>query len=147
MTKLHLLDGPHARILKVLCISFTQEKARTSGFIFQANTKSMSWCQQRIYTDANLYDSKEFAIITESADQILTQLQNQAQDLHDALPDDVELVLEIVPFQHKSICGYYFVNHSRRCLFWLEKFDASGICDDVKAVVSLPHLREHRLEL
>jgi hypothetical protein len=80
-------------------------------------------------------------VITESADQILGDLVNKTRDENITLPSDVELVLEIVPQDSGLICGYYFVEHRSRCLFWLENFDAEDICADIKAVVSLSHLR------
>jgi hypothetical protein len=99
-----------------------------------------SW--QNIYTDANLYDPDELLFITESADKVLSDLQNKALNDNIVLPDDVELVLEIVPEGAENICGYYFVEHRSRCLFWLEEFDAGWICNDVAAVVSSSHLRK-----
>ena len=97
---------------------------------------------QRIYTDADLYDPGQFTIITESSDQILGELENMARDKNVTLPPGVELVLEIIPLKDDFICGYYFVNHNSRCLFWLQEFDAEEICDDIRVVVSLSHLRE-----
>ena len=105
----------------------------------------MTACCQRIYTDANMDDPDEFVVITESADQILGDLENKARDLNIMLPSDVELVLEIVPLDSGPICGYYFVEHRSRCLFWLEEFDAGGICEDIKVVVSSCHLGESSL--
>ena len=72
-------------------------------------------------------------------------LESKARDENINLPSDIELVLEIVPWDNEVICGYYFVEHSSRCLFWLEEFDAEGICEEIKAVVSLSHLRESYL--
>ena len=80
-------------------------------------------------------------IVTESAAQILGQLDRITCEENVELPSDVELVLEIVPLDDEMICGYYFVEHNSRCLFWLEEFDAEGICNEIKAVVSLSHLR------
>lgn len=97
--------------------------------------------EKRIYTDANLCDPEELVVITESADQILGDLVNKTRDENIALSSDIELVLEIVPQDSGPICGYYFVEHRFRCLFWLENFDAEDICGDIKAVVSLSHLR------
>jgi hypothetical protein len=81
-------------------------------------------------------------IITESANQILTDLNNKAMDDKVTLPTDVELVLEIHAQGTEMVCGYYLVEHSSRCLFWLEAFDAEEICNEIKAVVSLSHLRK-----
>ena len=110
---------------------------------FKSSTKF--WLCQRIYTDANLYDPKELVVITESADQILGDLENKARDENIELAPDVELVLEIFPQEENLLCGYYFVEHSSRCLFWLEDFDAEEICQKTQVVVSLSHLRESAL--
>lgn len=97
--------------------------------------------KQKIFTDANLYDHEEFTIISESADQILGDLERKLQDEGITLPHDPDLVLEVVPWDEELVCGYYFVNHDSRCLFWLEEFDASGFChNEIQAVVSLSHL-------
>jgi len=66
---------------------------------------------QRIYTDVNLYDLKELVVITESADQILSDLVNKTRDKNITLPSDVELILEIVSRDSDPIFGYYFVEH------------------------------------
>jgi len=81
-------------------------------------------------------------IIAESANQILTDLKNKALDENVTVPMDVELVLEIHAQGTEMICGYYLVEHSSRCLFWLEAFDAEEICNEIKAVMSLSHLRK-----
>jgi hypothetical protein len=101
-------------------------------------------CYQRIYTDANLCDPDELMVITESADQILGNLVNKTRNKNITLPDDIELVLEIVPRDSQGggpKCGYYFVEHRNQCLFWLDKFDAEHICPDIKVMVSFSHLR------
>ena len=95
---------------------------------------------QRIYTDVNLYDLKELVVITESADQILSDLVNKTRDKNITLPSDVELILEIVSRDSDPIFGYYFVEHRSWCLFWLDEYDAEEICSNIKVVVSLSHL-------
>jgi hypothetical protein len=102
--------------------------------------------RQRVYADANLYNPDEFVVITESADQILGDLENKARDLNITLPSNVELVLEIVSQDSGPICGYYFVEHRSRCLFWLKEFDAEGICDGNRVVVSSSHLGRFGLQ-
>jgi hypothetical protein len=89
-----------------------------------------------------MYDPEEVMVITESANQILRDLKNKAVEENVILPADVELVLEILPQGAEKICGYYFVEHSSRCLFWLEEFDAEQICGEINVVVSLSHLRQ-----
>jgi hypothetical protein len=94
-----------------------------------------------VYTDANLFNPEELEVITESANQILGALESS--DLDKTIKkDEVELVLELCGNSSNLVCGYYFVCHERRCLFWLEKFDASDICGEIKVVVSRSHLSE-----
>ncbi|KIM71656.1 hypothetical protein PILCRDRAFT_93766 [Piloderma croceum F 1598] len=124
-------DGFHTRTQKGLNISSMWKRLECPD----------SELFERIYTDANLYDGEELLIITESANQLLTDLENKALDENVTLPNEVELVLEIHTQGTEKICGYYFVEHSSRCLFWLEEFDAEKICDEIKVVVSMSHLR------
>ena len=102
---------------------------------------SLNPARQRIFTEADLYDHKELQLITECADQILSELEETMQDENISLLD-VELVLELVPWNDEVICGYYFVEHNSRCLFWLHEFDAESLCGVIKVVVSLSHLRK-----
>jgi hypothetical protein len=55
---------------------------------------------------------------------------------------DVELVLEpmLSSKGNEVVCGYYYVDHGARCLFWLEDFDASYILKDVKGAKSPAHI-------
>ena len=109
-----------------------------SLILFKSNLNS---ARQRIFTDANLYDHDKLQQIAECADQILSELENTTRDENISLPPDVELVLDLFPWKQQLICGYYFVKHDSRCLFWLEGFDAKDLCG-IKAVVSPSHLRK-----
>ena len=42
-----------------------------------------------------------------------------------------------------KFCGYYFVDHRHKIIFWLHEFDASRMCKDVEVVLSFSHLREY----
>ncbi|KIM70630.1 hypothetical protein SCLCIDRAFT_101274 [Scleroderma citrinum Foug A] len=55
--------------------------------------------------------------------------------------DDVELVLEPRADDYGVLCSYYFVHRRKRCLFWLEVFDARSILGDCKGVTALSHKR------
>lgn len=55
--------------------------------------------------------------------------------------DDVELVLEPRADDYGVLCSYYFVHRRKRCLFWLEVFDARSILGDCKGVKALSHKR------
>ncbi|KAH7928007.1 hypothetical protein BV22DRAFT_1193167 [Leucogyrophana mollusca] len=55
--------------------------------------------------------------------------------------DEVELVLEPMCDGDEILCGYYFINPTGRCLFWLEDFDARHIFETCKGVTALSHKR------
>lgn len=42
-----------------------------------------------------------------------------------------DLVLDLSPTANKDrggyVCGYYFVNHKERSIFWLQQYPASGL--------------------
>ncbi|KAF4570131.1 hypothetical protein EYR36_009937 [Pleurotus pulmonarius] len=59
------------------------------------------------------------------------------------LENEVELVVETVKYDGEEDyrCGYYFVDHKNRCLFWLEDFDISHALWDAWANTSLSHIK------
>jgi len=62
---------------------------------------------------------------------------------HPDLPQfhHLDLVLEIVPkSQDAEDCQYYFVDHSRRVVFWLCEYKPSMIYDGVKGVKADDHI-------
>ncbi|CAA7270068.1 unnamed protein product [Cyclocybe aegerita] len=71
-----------------------------------------------ILTDVYVYEDEPRARLEDYIQKILRYVgEHQVQ-----LPkDDICLVLE---FRQSGNCGYYFVNHTRKCLFWLDEFDA-----------------------
>ncbi len=58
------------------------------------------------------------------------------------LEPDVELVVETVKYDWDEDyrCGYYFVHHNSRSLFWLQDFDVSYALWDAQANTSLSHV-------
>lgn len=137
-----LLDGLHKPILKGPNI-FTTEK-RSDCLLVTYHTPLIS-LHQRILTDADICDPQIFTVVDESANQLLSELHQRASEDNVAIPPDVELVLELIVWDDDVFCGYYFVEHRSRNLFWLDEFDASDICADIKVVVSQDHLRESPL--
>jgi hypothetical protein len=51
-----------------------------------------------------------------------------------------ELVIDLMP---EGKCGYYFVNHKDRSLFWLHDFDISEYINDVRGAISPAHISMH----
>jgi len=56
--------------------------------------------------------------------------------------NDVDLVLEVVNAEDGWWCGYYFVEHSTRLLFWLESYVISEFLKEVKGDLSPSHIGE-----
>ena len=56
----------------------------------------------------------------------------------------IDLVLEItnISGSDEGVCGYYFVDHRRKLLFWLDEMDLSEATKDVHTVISRSHLRK-----
>lgn len=95
-----------------------------------------------------MYDPEQFAIISETGDQLMGRLQNP--EIAAELPKEgYDLVMELVKVNRDECeelaVGYYFADHKSRLLFWLEEFDAWKICSDITAVVSMSHLRKYSL--
>ncbi|KAF7986293.1 hypothetical protein HWV62_35236 [Athelia sp. TMB] len=94
----------------------------------------------RIYTDAHMYDPIQATIVDQTAKKILALLSEVDDPKVQSIKYD--LVLEIVPLPDGNvIVGYYFADHASRLLFWMDEFDASPICSEIKCVVSISHLR------
>jgi hypothetical protein len=51
-----------------------------------------------------------------------------------------DLVLDIVPVGDKIQWGYYYACHEKRCLFWLETYDATYTLSEAYGVKSPAHL-------
>lgn len=88
---------------------------------------------RHVFTDANLRSKKLFKAINHLADQ----LRLKASDIID---DSTHLVLELQV--KEDACNYYFVQHDKRLLFWLQDFD-EPICiyEHVKGVKSDTHIK------
>ncbi|KAH7886450.1 hypothetical protein F5I97DRAFT_1928299 [Phlebopus sp. FC_14] len=80
---------------------------------------------RRICTDANLYKNRNMDVITRCADALFERMKSMGIEFS----EDSELVLEIMDDKRANIwrCGYYFVDHTYRCLFWLDPFQAEPI--------------------
>jgi len=87
---------------------------------------------KHVFTDTNL---KNRRLLTEVVNHLVDQLLVKAGDTVDHLTHlivDVELRKE-----GKPDCNYYFVQHDKRLVFWLDDFDEPmRIYEDVKGVKS-----------
>ncbi|KAJ7226654.1 hypothetical protein B0H12DRAFT_1149059 [Mycena haematopus] len=82
--------------------------------------------EQRIFTDAYLYDPAAFVQITSAVDQLLARAE--VQQLLSTDSSHIDIVLDLMTESlDNDECGYYFVDHSARIIFWLEAFNMSAL--------------------
>lgn len=87
---------------------------------------------RHVFTDAKMTNSKILKTINNIADQ----LRSKASDIID---NSTHLVLEL---QAEGFCNYYFVQHDKRLLFWLQDFDEPiRIYEHVKGVTRDTHIK------
>ena len=86
-----------------------------------------------IFTEANLYDRHLYSVLENYARKIESYVTTHKIQL----PARVELVLDLILRENTQYdCGYYFADHDRRCLFWLDDHDVTGILSEVKVPLS-----------
>ncbi|KAJ7191516.1 hypothetical protein B0H12DRAFT_752089 [Mycena haematopus] len=82
--------------------------------------------EHRIFTDAYLYDPAAFVQITSAVDQLLARVE--VQQLLSTDSSHIDIVLDLMTESpDNDECGYYFVDHSARIIFWLEAFNMSTL--------------------
>ena len=92
-----------------------------------------------IYTDTDMCDPN-----------LRQEIGRSVEDIHKlmgdfpSLPEDWELALELGEDDDtgETICSYYFVCHTTRCLFWLHEFDLEDVLEKVGGVTEKTHIRE-----
>ncbi|KAF7361087.1 hypothetical protein MSAN_01139800 [Mycena sanguinolenta] len=100
--------------------------------------------EQRVFTDANLFDMETLLFINENL-----RIVNDFLSTHSVhLDPGVDLVLdENIDSDGTRECQYYFVNHVGRCVFWMDNGDSDlfPVTAHVKGMTSASHIR-HELE-
>ncbi|KAG1779959.1 hypothetical protein EV702DRAFT_1211427, partial [Suillus placidus] len=89
----------------------------------------------RIYTDADLSKPSTLSAIEAFADQLYNDAQTNTNV---DITSETELVIEDID---ESTCGYYFVERDTRCIFWLEKFDAQTLFENIRRVRNMGHIK------
>jgi hypothetical protein len=88
---------------------------------------------RHIFTDANLRRKGLLKTINHLAHQLLLKAS-------DVIDDSTHLVLELQA--KEDACNYYFVQHNKRLLFWLQDFDEPiSIYEHVKGVKCDTHIK------
>jgi len=79
---------------------------------------------QRLFTDTDMYSAN----LREEMDDFYLYLEETIRYDKLAIPPkkNYDLVLDIVRSENQTVqWSYYFASHKARCLFWLDKYDAS----------------------
>jgi hypothetical protein len=107
-------SGSHTNIQKAPSISGTWSRCGGS-----TTRKAVLNLPQNIFTDVELHDPEALARLTLCIGQILRK--PQANWLLKS--DNVDLVLDILAYDKTPLkCAYYFVDHAKRVVFWLDDF-------------------------
>jgi len=79
---------------------------------------------QRLFTDTDMYS----ADLREEMEEFYLYLEKTIRVEKLTIPSkNYDLVLDIVPSENQMILwSYYFACHKARCLFWLDRYDASS---------------------
>ncbi|KAG1870813.1 hypothetical protein F4604DRAFT_1955924 [Suillus subluteus] len=89
----------------------------------------------RIYTDADLSKPSTLSAIEAFADKLYNDAQTNPNI---DITSKTELVVEDID---EATCGYYFVEQDTRCIFWLERFDAESLFDNIRRVRNMGHIK------
>ncbi|KAF7354688.1 hypothetical protein MSAN_01382500 [Mycena sanguinolenta] len=98
--------------------------------------------EHRIFTDAYLYDAAAFVQITSTVDQLLARAE--VQQLLSADSSHIDIVLDLMTESvDNNECGYYFVDHSARIIFWLDAFNMGALdnWNQVPGIASPTHAK------
>ncbi|KAF8171922.1 hypothetical protein K438DRAFT_184618 [Mycena galopus ATCC 62051] len=80
--------------------------------------------ERRIFTDINICDEKNLQSINQVVDQIMEEIRSSGNEKADSL---IDIVIDIVPTEPEAEerwWGYYLVNHSEQCPFWVHRMSA-----------------------
>ncbi|KAF9236957.1 hypothetical protein BU15DRAFT_76447 [Melanogaster broomeanus] len=94
---------------------------------------------QRICTDVNIFKKEHLDVITRCADALFDQVTTAGVEFS----NDSELVLELMDDKGGDMWrfGYYFVDHTHQCLFWVHDFQAESMFGNIKGVKSPSHIK------
>ena len=117
------------------------------GCVTDLETLSLVWDQliwllKRSFTDTDMHDP----LLREEMEDFYSYLKETERVNNLTIPStNYDIVLGIVLNRHKEIeWSYYYACHETRCLFWLDKYDASYIALELDGVESPAHLSASR---
>jgi hypothetical protein len=98
---------------------------------------------KRIFTDVYMYDPDLSAGVHEFARLLDEEVLNLYPNGPPFPTTDYDLVLDIVETRDKEVVWqYYFVDHNKKTLFWLERYDMSMLLYDMPGVTEPGHISE-----
>lgn len=110
---------------------------RESKWTCRAKALVLMLSPQRILTDAYLYDDE----ILLNINLFIRQMEETLHGKSITLAPDVETVLELFDYPDSTVgCGYYFVDHKSRCLFWHEDFQIDYLLLEVHGATCPSHI-------
>ncbi|KAF4593415.1 hypothetical protein EYR38_009129 [Pleurotus pulmonarius] len=114
-------------------------RAGRDMFIQTAVLTGMTSKGRKVLTDVDISNEE----VLRHTQHFLTLIFDSLRAKNLQLENEVELVVETVKYDGEEDyrCGYYFVDHKNRCLFWLEDFDISHALWDAWANTSLSHIK------
>ncbi|KAN0108993.1 hypothetical protein V8E52_009776 [Russula decolorans] len=100
--------------------------------------------ERRLFTDTDMYS----ADLREEMEEFYSYLEKiiRVEKLTIPSKKNCDLVLDIMRTENQTVqWSYYFACHTTRCLFWLERYDASSTI--VHGVESPAHVKHHLEDL
>lgn len=98
--------------------------------------------EQRVYTDANLYD-REYADTISELMCCLTRKIEATRQMGVDIPEDYETVLEPPKAEDPSEdWGYYFVDHVSQSLFWTDSYHPDEWLREIAGETNRQHLHK-----
>ncbi|TFK22158.1 hypothetical protein FA15DRAFT_671829 [Coprinopsis marcescibilis] len=142
---IHLTPEPSRYCVKPMQIAFDDEYVLPEGWIKVVQPEGFPYFwheQDRIITDSQIYD----ADVSKHLGGFITDIHEHLRIRNLVQTEDVDLVLQIVRCPEENgeeqwWCGYYFVNHSTRTIFWLEKFHIDEHLAEVKGKLQGSHIK------
>jgi hypothetical protein len=93
---------------------------------------------KRLFTDTDMHNST----MRDEIEDFYNFLQRFIQNDQISIPSkNYDLVLDIMVTEDEQISwSYYYACHDKRCLFWLESYDASYMISELFGVKSPAHV-------
>ncbi|KAF9453392.1 hypothetical protein P691DRAFT_695106 [Macrolepiota fuliginosa MF-IS2] len=131
-------DEAPTRTLKPLSLSFRNEERLPQGWQRHVHPGGLPYfclpvsdtCPMRILTEEWLFDSDTARVI----EYFVQSIRNSISQHGVCIPEMSDLVLELYRERDPWMCGYYFVHHLTRSIYWLEEANLEFQCEAIKQV-------------